>query len=68
MIESFNGRRRNECLNQPWFLSLDKALAVTVVWKKGYKRVRPHGALGSRTLSEFAQPLSGYAQIMAAHG
>jgi putative transposase len=68
MIESFNGRLRDEYLNQPWFLSLDEARAVTEAWREDYKRVRPHGALGNRTPTEFARPLSGHAQIKAAHG
>ena len=68
MIESFNGRLRDEYLNQPWFLSLDKAHAATEAWKECYKRVRPHRALGNRTPTEFARPLSGHAQITALHG
>jgi hypothetical protein len=68
VIESFNGRLRDECLNQHWFLSLDEARAVTEAWKEDYSRFRPHGALGNRTASEFARPLSGYAQITAIHG
>ena len=68
LIESFNGRLRDECLNQHWFLSLDEARAVTEAWKEDYNRVRPHGALGNRTPSEFARPLSGHAQITALHG
>ena len=68
VIESFNGRLRDECLNQHWFLSLDEARAVTEAWKEDYNRVRPHRALGNRTASEFARPVSGYAQIPAAHG
>ena len=68
VIESFNGRLREECLNQHWFLSLDEARAVTEARKEDYNRVRPHGALGNRTPSEFARPLSGHAQITALHG
>ena len=44
-IESFNGRLRNECLNQHLFLSLDEARAVTEAWRDDYNRIRPHGAL-----------------------
>jgi putative transposase len=68
VIESFNGRLCDECLNQHWFLSLDEARAVTQAWREDYNRVRPHGALGSQTPSEFARPLSGHAQITALHG
>ena len=48
IIESFNGRLRDECLNQHWFLSLDEARAVTQAWREDYNRVRSHGALGNR--------------------
>ena len=68
LIESFNGRLRDECLNPPWFLSLDEARAVTEAWREDYNRVRPHGALGSQTPTEFARPLSGHSQITALHG
>ena len=67
-IESFNGRLRDECLNQHWFLSLDEARAVTEAWRDDYNRVRPHGALGNRTPSEFARPVAGHAQLPALHG
>jgi putative transposase len=63
VIESFNGRFREECLNQHWFLSLDDARAVTQAWREDYNRVSPHGALGKQTPSEFARPISGHAQI-----
>ena len=67
-IESFNGRLRVECLNQHWFLSLDEARAVTEAWRDDYNRVRPHGALGNRTPSEFARPVDGHAHLPALHG
>jgi hypothetical protein len=41
---------------------------VTEARTEDYNRVRPHGALGNRTPSEFARPLSGHAQITALHG
>ena len=67
-IESFNGRLRDECLNQHWVLSLDEARAVTEAWREDYNRVRPHGALGNRTPSEFARPVDGHAHLPALHG
>jgi len=67
-IESFNGRLRDECLNQHWFVSLDEARAVTEAWRDDYNRVRPHGALGNRTPSEFARPVDGHAHLPALHG
>ena len=67
-IESFNGKLRDECLNQHWFLSLDEARAVTEAWRDDYNRVRPHGALGNQTPYEFARPVAGHAQLPALHG
>jgi len=54
-IEAFNGRLRQECLNQHWFLSLDDARAKIEVWRRTYNEIRPHGALGWATPLEFAQ-------------
>jgi putative transposase len=68
MIESFNGRLRDGGLNRHWFLSLDEARPVTDAWKENYNRSRWHGALGNRTPTEFARPLSGHAQLTALHG
>ena len=58
-IESFNGRLRDECLNQHWFLSLDEARAVTEAWRDDYNRVRPHGALGNQTPFELVRRVAG---------
>ena len=53
-IEAFNGRFRQECLNENWFLSLEDARDKVEVWRKKYNRYRPHGALGNLTPVEFA--------------
>ena len=53
-IESFNGRFRQECLNESWFLSLDDAREKVAVWRQHYNRERPHGALGNMAPTEFA--------------
>lgn len=68
VIESFNGRLRDKRLNQHRFLSFDEARAVTEAWREDCDRARPHGALGNRTPSEFAQPAAGHAQVQALHG
>jgi len=34
LIEAFNGRLRQECLNESWFLSLDDAREKTETWRK----------------------------------
>jgi len=38
VIESFNGRLREECLSQHWFLSLDEARRLTEAWREDYNR------------------------------
>jgi putative transposase len=53
-IEAFNGRLRQECLNQHWFLSLDDARDKIEAWRVGYNETRPHGALDWATPNEFA--------------
>ena len=53
-IESFNGRMRDECLNEHWFLSLGEARETIEAWRKDYNEVRPHTSLGNRTPQEFA--------------
>jgi putative transposase len=47
-VESFNGRLRDECLNETIFSSLRHARAVLVCWQRDYNEVRPHSALGGR--------------------
>lgn len=45
-IESFNGRLRDECLNETLFTSLAHARAELADWQDDYNRVRPHSAIG----------------------
>jgi putative transposase len=52
-IESFNGRLRQECLNQNWFLSLADAREMIENWRQDYNEYRPHSSLGQQTPSEF---------------
>lgn len=56
-IESFNGRFRDECLNEHWFLSLEHARAVVAEWRRDYNEQRPHSALGNLTPAEYAHRL-----------
>jgi putative transposase len=51
-IESFNGRLRDECLNEHAFASLTEAQELIGSWREDYNRYRPHSALGNRTPSE----------------
>lgn len=55
LIESFNGRLRDECLNAQEFTSLEDAALRIELWRQDYNRYRPHGALGNLTPSEFAR-------------
>jgi putative transposase len=52
--ESFNGRLRDECLNETLFTSLRHARMVLSTWRLDYNTVRPHSKLGGRTPAEFA--------------
>jgi len=53
-IESFNGKFRDECLNEHWFRSLAEARALIAAWRQDYNQYRPHSALEYRTPAEFA--------------
>jgi len=57
-IESFNGKFRDECLNESWFVSLADARRTIEQWRKHYNQERPHSALGYRTPEEFAQQIA----------
>jgi len=54
-IESFNGKFRNECLNQNWFLNLNKAQITIEEWRLDYNQYRPHRSLKMQIPSEFAK-------------
>lgn len=48
-IESFNGRFRQECLDQHWFSSLEDAKIKIEFWRIDYNVQRPHSSLGDQT-------------------
>ncbi|WP_034638454.1 integrase core domain-containing protein, partial [Chitinivibrio alkaliphilus] len=52
--ESFNGRFRDECLNEHWFTSLKEARKIIEEWRIDYNQKRPHSSLNSMTPQEFA--------------
>jgi putative transposase len=54
MIESFNGRLRDECLNVHEFTSIDDARKKLEAWRIDYNQHRPHSSLGHLTPSEYA--------------
>jgi putative transposase len=53
-VESFNGKFRDECLNEHWFRSLAEARAIVATWRVDYNQQRPHTALDYLTPAEFA--------------
>jgi putative transposase len=53
-IESFNGRLRDELLNETLFTTLPQARMTLAQWKHDYNTQRPHSGLGWLTPSEFA--------------
>jgi putative transposase len=52
-IEAFNGRFRQECLSQHWFLDLNDARRVVEAWREDYNNHRPHGALNRQIPVEY---------------
>ena len=54
-IESFNGRLRDECLNEHWFSTLEEARHQIEAWRQDYNTVRPHSSLGGLTPDEFVR-------------
>ena len=54
-IESFNGRLRDELLNEMLFVSLAHALEALAIWKDDYNTIRPHSALGNLPPAVFAK-------------
>jgi putative transposase len=56
-IESFNGKFRDECLNENDFATLTEARSIIEAWRLDYNSHRPHSALGNRTPKEFVQDL-----------
>jgi putative transposase len=57
-IESFNGRFRDECLNEHWFTSLAHAQVVIETWRREYNDERPKKGLGGLTPAAFALQLT----------
>ena len=54
--ESFNGRLRDECLNETLFTSLPQARAVLAAWQRDYNEVRPHSAHGGQAPASIRLP------------
>ena len=57
-IESFNGRFRDECLNEHWFTSLAHAQVIIEAWRREYNEERPKKGLGGLTPARYARQLA----------
>jgi hypothetical protein len=57
-IESFNGRMRDELLNESLFFGLDNARSAILEWAQDHNTTRPHSSLGYRTPATFASTLT----------
>lgn len=53
-VESFNGRLRDECLNEHLFANLNEARQIIEAWRIDYNTNRPHTSLKGLTPTEFA--------------
>jgi len=58
-VESFNGKFRDECLNENWFVSLPEARRLMGKWHHHYNQQRPHSGLGCQAPAEFAAKRQG---------
>jgi len=63
-VESFNGRLRDECLNEHWFTSLPHARQIIEAWRTEYNEERPKRSLGGLTPAQYAQQLASKAVTM----
>jgi putative transposase len=60
LMESFNGRFRDECLTSHWFTSLTDARRIIEEWRQDYNQMRPHSSL------QYATPHEVYKQLVGA--
>ncbi len=56
-VESFNGKFRNECLNENWFKNLKEAKQIITEWKEHYNTSRPHSSLGGLSPLEYLKKI-----------
>lgn len=54
-VESFNGKLRDECLNENVFTSLQEAKRLVEAWREEYNEHRPHSSLDGKTPNEVAR-------------
>lgn len=60
VVESYNGRMRDELLNQHWWRTILEAREAIACYRDDFNHVRPHSAHGQRTPAEFAAGLPGH--------
>ncbi len=65
-VESFNGKFRDECLNEHWFLNLVDATTEIERWRVDYNTVRPHSSLDQATPDHFARITAGARRLLPA--
>jgi transposase InsO family protein len=65
-VESFNGRFRDECLNEHWFTSLAHAEVVIEAWRREYNEERPKESLGGLTPADYGRRLRGEVSTVTA--
>jgi transposase InsO family protein len=65
-VESFNGRLRDECLNEHWFTSLGHARVEIERWRREYNEERPKKSLGGLPPAVYAKQLAAKAISMTA--
>ncbi len=52
-VESYNGKFRDACLNEHWFVTIADARRTIEIWRIHYNTVRPHSSLGNQTPEQF---------------
>lgn len=67
-IESFNGRFRDECLNEHWFMTLAHAKVIIESWHREYNEYRPKKSLGGLTPAAHARQMAEQNAVLSAVG
>jgi putative transposase len=67
-VESFNGKFRDECVNQHWFTDRTDARGLIEGWRCDDTTVRPHSALGNQTPEDYARRYREGAQALVTSG
>jgi len=57
-VESFNGRMRDELLNESLFFGLDHARSAIAEWREDFNTARPHSSLGYQTPAAYAEDIT----------